>query len=50
MSQTEIEAKIEFQETIGEDNPVGYQPVRITRVKYKASLIVRRKENDRGFW
>lgn len=33
----EIEAKIEFQELIGEANPGGYQPVRFTRVKYKAS-------------
>jgi len=33
----EIEAKIEFQEIIGEANPGGYQPVRFTRVKYKAS-------------
>lgn len=37
MSKTEIEAKIEFQETIGEANPGGYQPIRFTRVKYKAS-------------
>lgn len=37
MSKSEIEAKIEFQETIGEANPGGYQPVRFTRVKYKAS-------------
>lgn len=33
----EIEAKIEYQEIIGEANPGGYQPVRFTRVKYKAS-------------
>ena len=33
----EIEAKIEFQKVIGEANPGGYQPVRFTRVKYKAS-------------
>ena len=37
MSKSEIEAKIEFQETIGEANPGGFQPVRFTRVKYKAS-------------
>ena len=33
----EIEAKIEFQEIIGEANEGGYRPVRFTRVKYKAS-------------
>lgn len=37
MSKEEIEAKIEFQEVIGEANPGGYQPVRFARVKYKAS-------------
>ena len=37
MSKTEIEAKIEFQEEIGEANPGGYQPVKFSRVKYKAS-------------
>jgi len=37
MSKVEIEAKIEFQEEIGEANPGGYQPVRFSRVKYKAS-------------
>lgn len=37
MSKSEIEAKIEFQKTIGEANPGGFQPVRFTRVKYKAS-------------
>jgi uncharacterized protein (TIGR02391 family) len=37
MPKSEIEAKIEFQETIGEANSGGYQPVRFTRVKYKAS-------------
>ena len=36
MSKTEIEAKIEFQEIIGEANAGGYQPVRFTRIKYKA--------------
>lgn len=35
--RSEIEAKIERQEVIGEANPGGYQPVRFTRVKYKAS-------------
>lgn len=35
--KSEIEAKIEYQEVIGEANPGGYQPVRFTRVKYKAS-------------
>ena len=37
MSKVEIEAKIEFQEEIGEANPGGYQPVKFSRVKYKAS-------------
>lgn len=35
--KSEIEAKIEYQEIIGEAKPGGYQPVRFTRVKYKAS-------------
>lgn len=35
--KNEIEAKIEYQEVIGEANPGGFQPVRFTRVKYKAS-------------
>ena len=35
--KSEIEAKIEYQEVIGEANPGGYQPVRFTRIKYKAS-------------
>lgn len=35
--KSEIEAKIEYQEIIGEANPGGYQPIRFTRVKYKAS-------------
>ena len=35
--KSEIEAKIEYQEVIGEANPGGYQPVQFTRVKYKAS-------------
>ncbi|MBN8681012.1 MAG: TIGR02391 family protein [Chitinophagales bacterium] len=37
MSKPEIEAKIEYQEVIGEANPGGYQPIRFTRIKYKAS-------------
>lgn len=37
MSKAEIEAKIEYQKEIGEVNPSGYQPIRFTRVKYKAS-------------
>lgn len=37
MSKVEIEAKIEFQEEIGEANPGGYQPVKFSRVKYKAT-------------
>lgn len=37
MSKSEIEAKIEFQKAIGEANPGGFQPIRFTRVKYKAS-------------
>ncbi len=36
--KNEIEAKIEYQKIIGEANPGGYQPVRFTRIKYKASL------------
>lgn len=35
--KNEIEAKIEYQEIIGEANAGGYQPVRFTRIKYKAS-------------
>jgi uncharacterized protein (TIGR02391 family) len=35
--KSEIEAKIEYQQEIGEANPGGYRPVRFTRVKYKAS-------------
>lgn len=34
--KSEIEAKIEYQEVIGEANPGGYQPVRFSRIKYKA--------------
>ena len=33
----EVEAKIEYQEIIGEAKPGSYQPIRFTRVKYKAS-------------
>lgn len=35
--KNEIEAKIEYQEIIGEAKPGDYQPVRFTRIKYKAS-------------
>ena len=35
--KTEIEAKIEYQEVLGEANPGAYQPIRFTRIKYKAS-------------
>jgi uncharacterized protein (TIGR02391 family) len=35
--KSEIEAKIEHQEVIGEANPGGYRPIRFSRVKYKAS-------------
>ncbi|MHA1613444.1 MAG: TIGR02391 family protein [Candidatus Thorarchaeota archaeon] len=34
--KSEIEAKIEYQEVIGEANPGSFQPVRFTRIKYKA--------------
>lgn len=37
MSKAEIQAKIEFQNTIGEANEGGFQPIRFTRVKYKQS-------------
>lgn len=37
MSKAEIQAKIEFQEVIGEANEGGFQPIRFTRVKYKQS-------------
>jgi len=37
MSKPEIEAKIEYQKVIGEAKPGDYQPIRFTRVKYKAS-------------
>ena len=35
--KSEIEAKIEYQEVIGEADPGGYRPIRFTRIKYKAS-------------
>jgi len=35
--KSEIEAKIEYEDVIGEANAGGYQPVRFTRIKYKAS-------------
>jgi uncharacterized protein (TIGR02391 family) len=35
--KSEIEAKIEYRQLVGEVNPGGYRPVRFTRVKYKAS-------------
>lgn len=35
--KSEIEAKIEYQEVIGEANAGGYRPVRFTRIKYKSS-------------
>ncbi len=35
--KSEIEAKIEYREIIGEANPGGFQPVRFSRIKYKAS-------------
>lgn len=35
--KSEIEAKIEYQEVIGEAKPGDFQPVHFTRVKYKAS-------------
>lgn len=37
MSKTEVEAKIEFQKIIGEIHSGAYQPIRFTRIKYKAS-------------
>jgi len=37
MGKADIEAKIEYQKIIGEVNPGGYQPIRFTRIKYKAS-------------
>ncbi len=35
--KSEIEAKIEYHEVIGEANPGGYRPIRFSRIKYKAS-------------
>ncbi len=35
--KSEIEAKIEYREIIGEANPGDYQTVRFSRIKYKAS-------------
>ena len=35
--KNEIEAKIEYQEVIGEANPGSYRPIRFSRIKYKAS-------------
>jgi uncharacterized protein (TIGR02391 family) len=35
--KSEIEAKIEYREVIGDANPGAFQPVRFSRVKYKAS-------------
>ncbi len=34
--KAEVEAKIEYQRTLGEANPGGYQPIRFSRIKYKA--------------
>ena len=36
--KSEIKAKIEYQEVIGEANPGGYQPVRFSRVNIKPAL------------
>jgi uncharacterized protein (TIGR02391 family) len=33
----EIEAKVEYQNVIGEANPGSYRPIRFSRIKYKAS-------------
>lgn len=35
--KNEVEAKIEYQCVIGDANPCEYQPIRFTRIKYKAS-------------
>lgn len=37
MSKDEIEAKIEYQEVVGEANSGGFKPIRFSRIKYKAS-------------
>ena len=36
-NKAEIEAKIEYQKVIGDVNKGGYQPIRFTRIKYKAA-------------
>ena len=36
MSKPEIEAKIESQNVIGDANPGSFQPIRFSRIKYKA--------------
>lgn len=36
-NKAEIEAKIEYQNIIGEVNKGGYQPIRFSRIKYKAA-------------
>ena len=36
-TKAEIEAKIEYQIVIGEADKGGFQPIRFTRIKYKAS-------------
>jgi uncharacterized protein (TIGR02391 family) len=53
--KSEIEAKIEYQEVIGEANPKSYQSIRFTRIKYKASPVThidirlfQRGYNDEG--
>ena len=48
MSKSEIEAKIEFQEEIGEANPGGYQPVKFSRVKSYASKLVIEKAQSKS--
>ena len=47
----EIEAKIEYQEVIGEANPGAYRPIRFTRIKYKASpkLHIDIRQFQRGY-
>lgn len=53
--KNEIEAKIEYEDVIGEANPGGYQPVRFTRIKYKDNpttyidiRLFQRGYNDEG--
>ncbi|MCA0335239.1 MAG: TIGR02391 family protein [Bacteroidetes bacterium] len=36
-NKAEIEAKIEYQKVIGDVDEGGYQPIRFTRIKYKAA-------------